>query len=289
MSCTAPFNIVKRNAGKCSLKCLLWYKYGSSSCTVTNQKDQLIINYDGDSDVMFNSLTYKPVEVRIFKPSIHTFDGRQADAEMVIVHRGTSGGLLICIPIMSSNSSNASTGSNVLDDIITNAPAQNESTTLNMHDYNLNFLIPKSSYFSYTATLPYGTCDGTQYQYVVFPKQSLTLDQETINTLGNHIHDSYITAKEGETFFNEQGTKNNGFSGEGQIYIDCQPTGQGDDDSEIMYKEPTGKANYSWIYKFFYFIVGFIVMYILIKIVNYGLKSIKLDELDLTNSKDIKP
>jgi carbonic anhydrase len=280
MSCTAPFNIVKRNAGKCSLKCLLWYKYGSSSCTVTNNTDQLFITYDGESDVMFNSLPYQPVEVRIFKPSIHTFDGVHADAEMIIVHKGAPGGLLICIPIMSSKNVNASTGTNVLDDIISNAPAKNESTNLNMHDYNLNFLIPKSSYFSYTATLPYGTCDGTQYQYVVFPKQSLTIEQSTLDTLGNNIHDSYIKTKEGDVYWNEQGTKNNGFSGEGQIYIDCQPTGQED---EIIYKEPTGKVDYSWVYKIFYFIIGFIVMYLLIKIVNYGLKSIKLD----MNEKDI--
>ena len=283
MSCTAPFNIVKKKTGKCSLKCLLWYKYGSSSCTVTNNTDQLVITYDGESDVMFNSLPYQPVEVRIFKPSIHTFEGVQADAEMIVVHKGAPGGLLICIPIMASKNVNASTGTNVLDDIISNAPAQNESSTLNMHDYNLNFLIPKSSYFSYTATLPYGTCDGTQYQYVVFPKQSLSIEQSTLDTLGNHIHDSYITSKEGDVFWNEQGTKNNGFSGEGQIYIDCQPTGQ---EEEIIYKEPTGAVDYTWVYKFFYFIVGFIVMYVLIKIVNYGLKMIKLDEVDL-DSKNI--
>jgi len=238
-----------------------------------------MISYDGESDVMFNSLSYQPVEVRIFKPSLHTFDGVQADAEMIVVHKGSAGGLLICIPVMANKSINASTGTNVLDDIISNAPEQNQSTTLNMHDYNLNFLIPKTSYFSYTASLPYGTCDETQYQYVVFPKQSISISQETLNTLGSHIHDSYITAKEGDVFWNEQGTKNNGFAGEGQIYIDCQPTGQGDDETEIMYKEPTGKVDYTWMYKILYFIVGFIVMYILIKIMNFGLKSIKLDEI----------
>lgn len=284
MSCTGPLNIVKKKAGKCSLKCLLWYKYGSSSCTVTNNTDQLVISYDGESDVMFNSLPYKPSEVRIFKPSLHTFNGVHADAEMIVVHQGTSGGLLICIPIMASSNANASTGTNVLDDIISNAPEQDESITLNIHDYNLNFLMPKSDYYSYIATLPYGTCDGTQYQYVVFPKQSLLIEKATLDTLGNHIHDSYIPAKEGDVFWNEQGTKNNGFSGEGQIYIDCQPVGEENQD-EIMYKEPTGNVDYSWVYKILYFIIGFIVMYLLVKIINYGFKMINMDNLE---SKDIK-
>lgn len=278
MPCTAPLNMVKRSAGKCSLKCLLWYKYGSSSCTVTNQIDHLRISYDGESDVMFNSLPYKPSEMRIFKPSIHTFDGQQADAEMIVVHTGSGGGLLICIPIMGSTSVNASTGSNVLDDIISNAPEQKQTTTLNMHDYNLNFLIPKSGYFSYTASMPYGECDNKPYEYVVFPKSSMTLSKETINTLGSHIHDSYISAKQGDIYWNEKGTKSNGFNGEGQIYIDCQPTGQGDDGTEIMFKERTSVVDYSWVYKVLYFIIGFIVMYALIKLVNFGLKAIKLDE-----------
>ena len=283
MSCTAPFNIVKSSAGNCSLKCLLWYNYGSSSCTVTNQTDHLLVSYDGSSDVMFNSLPYTPVEIRIFKPSIHTFDGQQADAEMIIVHNGSSGGLLICIPITASNSVNASTGSNVLHDIISNAPEQDQTTSLNMQDYNLNFIIPKSGYYSYTASMPYGTCNDTQYQYVVFPNNSFNLSNDTLNTLGNSIHDSYITAKTGDVFWNNTGTNSNGFAGDGQIYIDCQPTGQGDDGTEIMFKERTSRVDYSWVYKILYFIIGFIVMYILIKIVNYGLKMIKLDE-----PKDIK-
>jgi hypothetical protein len=143
-----------------------------------------------------------------------------------------------------------------------------------MHDYNLNFLIPKSGYFSYTATLPYGKCDSTQYQYVVFPKQSLFIEKTTLDTLGKQISDSYISSLEGTVFWNEQGTKANGFSGEGQIYIDCQPTGH---EEEIIYKEPTRNVDYSWIYKILYFIIGFIVMYILVKVMNYGLKSINFD------------
>ena len=141
MSCTAPINIIRKEADQCSLKCLLWYNYGNSSCTVTNQSDSLLIRYDGSSDVMFNSLKYNPTEIRIYKPSIHTFDGQYADAEMVVTHTSDNGGLLICIPIISNKNANASTGTNLLDDIIKHAPRQKDSTTLNIHDFNLNFLM----------------------------------------------------------------------------------------------------------------------------------------------------
>lgn len=263
MNCTAPINIIKKEADQCSLKCLLWYNYGNSSCTVTNQSDSLLIRYDGSSDVMFNSLKYNPTEIRIYKPSLHTFDGQYADAEMVVTHTSDNGGLLICIPIMSNSNSNASTGTNILDDIIDNAPSQKASTTLNIHDFNLNFLIPKSGYYSYTGTIPYGTCSG-EYQYVVFPKTSIQVQKKTLDALGGLIHDSYISVHPGKCYYNAKGTTQNGFSGDGQIYIDCQPTGEGDD---IVYKEPVPAKpmNMNWIYVALYFIIGFLFMYGMIK------------------------
>jgi carbonic anhydrase len=267
--CDAPINIIKRGADICSLKCLLWYKYGNSSCVVNNRSTELVILYDGQSDVLFNSVPYKPIDVRIFKPSLHTYDGTFADGEIVITHKGAAGGLVVCIPIMKSNSVNASTGTNLIHDIITSAPSDKGSTSLNLQDFNLNHIIPKSSYFSYTGTLCYGTCDPkVRYNYVVFPKKDgIALAQKTFDHLGNLIHDSYIPVHEKPCFFNEKGTKSNGFSGEGQIYIDCQPTGE---EGEIMFKEvSTPPVNYDWIFAILYIIVGMIIMYGCIKLVRY--------------------
>ena len=273
MSCTAPFNIVKKKAGKCSLKCLLWYKYGSSSCTVTNNTDQLIITYDGESDVMFNSLHYAPTQVRIFKPSIHKFEGQYADAELVITHTSNNGGLLICIPIMANTSVNASMGTTILDDIIAHAPNQKDSTTLNINDFNLNYIIPKSAYYSYTGTVAYDKKCKEEYQYVVFPKYSLMIQKTTLDTLGTFIHDSWIEVKEGTCYYNSKGTTQNGFSGDGQIYIDCQPTNE---EEEIIYKEPVASKpmNTDWIYTLGYFIGGFIFMYIMVKLMIYFLNDV---------------
>ena len=271
MTCTAPIDI-KKTTNTCSLKCLLWYNYGNSSCTITNQESKLLISYDGTSDVMFNSLHYAPTQVRIFKPSIHTFDGQHADAELVITHTSNNGGLLICVPIMANTSVNASMGTTILDDIIKHAPNQKESTTLNVNDFNLNYIIPKSAYYSYTGTIPYETC-GTEYQYVVFPKYSLMIQKSTLDTLGTFIHDSYIPVHEGTCYYNATGTTQNGFSGDGQIYIDCQPVNEGE---EIIYKEPVASKpmNSDWIYTFSYFIGGFIFMYFMVKFMIYFLNDV---------------
>jgi hypothetical protein len=234
---------------------------------VKNAADQLLITYDGESDVMFNSVNYNPVEVRIFKPSIHQFDGTKADAEIVIVHKGSNGGLLLCIPLLTSTDANASTATNLLNDIIKNSPGTDQTTSLNLSEFNLNFIIPKSSYFSYTGTLPYN-CDKTEYNYVVFPKNSLKVDNKTMKHLGNLIHDSYIPIHERKCYFNEMGTKTNGFSGDGQIYIDCQPTGE---EGEIIYKEHsyTKPMNLEWLYSFLYVIIGIIILWYSVKLLNF--------------------
>jgi carbonic anhydrase len=270
MACNAPINIIRKTADKCSLKCLLWYKYGNSSCTVKNAKDQLVITYDGASDVMFNSINYNPTEIRIFKPSIHKFDGTYADGEMVIVHSGSNGGLVICIPINTTAGIPATAGTNVIHDIIASSPAQDQTTTLNIADFNLGNIIPKSGYYSYTGTLPYGECNpDSQYNFVVFPLNSFSVSQSTIDSLGELIHDSYIPVYDGTCYWNETGTKSNGFSGEGQIYIDCQPVGE---EGEIIYKEQSGprlnlnsgtyKQVLDWIYAFLYILIGIFLMYI---------------------------
>jgi carbonic anhydrase len=262
MACNAPINIRRRLAEKCSLKCLLFYKYGNSSCTVRNTSDQLLIPYDGENDVMFNSVSYNPVEVRIFKPSIHQFEGSYTEAEIVIVHTGPNGGLLVCIPVNATTSVAASTGAKLFEDIVASSPEQDVSSTLNITDFNLNHMIPKSSYFSYTGTVPYGTCNpDVMYSYVVFPLNSFQVHQDTLDALGDLIHDSYIQIYDGTCYWNEMGTKNNGFAGEGQIYIDCQPVGE---EGEIIYKEqsaPGKKVNLEWIYAFLYVIIGAVIMY----------------------------
>jgi carbonic anhydrase len=266
MSCNVPINIVRQQTDKCNLKCKLWYNYGNSSCLLRNAKDQLVIAYDGDSDVMFNSVPYNPTEIRIFKPSIHSYDGEYAEAEIVIVHSGGQNGLLICIPITVSDTSISNKGTTLLEDIITNATDSSEVITLNVQDFNANNLIPKSSYFSYAGPIPYGTCNSeSNAQYVVFhyKQGSMSVSQEIMDNLGKLIHDAYIPIYEGKSYFNEKGTIENGFAGDGQIYIDCQPT---DEDSEIVYQSPTKPMNLDWLWTSLFIILGICLAILLSKI-----------------------
>jgi carbonic anhydrase len=270
MTCNVPLNIVRQQTDRCNLKCKLWYNYGNSSCLVSKKKDKISITYDGQSDVMFNSVPYKPTEIRIFKPSIHSYDGEFAEGELIIVHTGGQRGLAICIPITASETMKSSKGSTILQEIIKNTPNNSAALNINISDFNANHLIPKASYFSYVGGLIGGdattgfTCSnspGSEVQYVVFHKShgSITLNNRTLDTLGTIIQDSFIPFYEGKSFFNEKGTTENGFSGDGQIYIDCQPT---DEDSELIYETPINKKDYDWIWPYFLIILGILIAFL---------------------------
>ena len=138
MTCNVPINIIRQKTDVCFLKCKLWYKYGNSSCLVTNKHDQVSIVYDGQSDVMFNSVPYTPTEIKIFKPSIHTYDGEYAEAELLIMHSGGQNGLAICIPITLSNNRTYSKATDLLEEIINNIPniaKSNFSDDLEIDEY----------------------------------------------------------------------------------------------------------------------------------------------------------
>ena len=237
MTCqNAPIDIQTDGAEKCSLKCRLNYKYGDSSCSMTNWNLVLLIGYDGVSDVVFNNVKYKPERIYIFKPSIHTYSGQPAEAEIFMFHSSNQGGLIISIPIVIG--AKMTQGSYLMKDLISAAPKQGERSSPSIADYNANYLIPKSRYYTYEAPFINSPCNSLLYQYVVFhPKYgALSISKETFKILDALVQPMYgVTASKGICAVNMIGTTNNGFNGDGQIYIDCQPTGQSEE--EIVYKE----------------------------------------------------
>lgn len=273
MNCTAPLDINTSQSSSCSVKCAYWYNYGNSTCNVVNKKEYLSIKYDGQSDVVYNSSKYTPTDVNLFKPALHTFDGVQPDAELIIVHSNPEGGLLVCIPITSSDSSQP----NALSEIINAAPQQTDPPkVLNVNNFNLNSFIPKSSYYSYTGTQAWN-CTSSEYDYIVFQQpNSILLNSDVLASLDTLISGTSVDQVQGTSYFNESGTTKNGFQGDGQIYIDCQPTGES---GEIIYKDsPHGKTDMDYakktqniLYGMLSVLIGMVLIYVLYKIVSMSI------------------
>jgi carbonic anhydrase len=117
---------------------------------------------------------YVPTEIRIYTPSLHTYNGAPADAELFIIHSAVqqnrgSDGLIVSVPISIGGGSGASG----LDAVIQAANTLNASTVALTpsaaigQDVNANDLIPSKKYYVYNGSLPYESCGGNYY-YAVF-------------------------------------------------------------------------------------------------------------------------
>jgi hypothetical protein len=254
---------------------LYWYNYtSSSSCVVTNDFDRLSVKYDGVGDVTFNTATYTPLYVRIFCPSIHKYNGTQAPGELIIEHTSKAAsmaGLLVCIPLSLQG---VKTGaSDLIETIVNNSPSEQKvAETVQLSDFNLNRMIPTAPYFTYVGPLPYNACaPSTIYQYVVFHTArngAITLDPTVFTRLKKILSYSYIVATKGDdVFYNPKGTTANGFNGEDQIYIQCQPAGESKE--EKVYKEPVapgasenGEMVKSLLIAILYIVLGVTFIYV---------------------------
>ena len=283
MACTSPINIDTSTTDKCLLKCMYFFNYGASSIRIENDTSLLIVFYDGGGDVVYNKQTYKPTQMQIYSPSLHTYDGQNAAAEIFIMHSSVASSgpdLVVSVPILSDSRPSLSNGSNILSDIINHAPdlssaGPSGTTSYTSADFNLNYFVPKAPYYQYDGTFP-SPCAGN-FSYIVFDQKdsSLFIDSDTLSKLQSLIKPRDVTIYEaGKAYYNSKGTTSNGFDGDGQIYIDCQPTGE---DGEILYSEDAdgnalplgGDSDYAdkateWVINSLYFVIGVVLMLVIV-------------------------
>ena len=244
MSCptaTAPIDIsMSKLTGKCDLKCSYSFTYNNSSCVATNRGDYLSISYDKSSSppVLYNATGYDVQEIRLYIPSLHSYNNSKTDGELIIIHSSNTGSnpLLVCIPIKSNNTTSVSSlfFQTLIDTVSNSAPSDGETTTVNIPKFNLSMFVPRKPFFSYSATEPYQPCSSS-VEYIVFaPLQgSLDIMPETLTILQSLIQSNPYDIKTGPNlFYNEKGP-GNGSAGN-DIYIDCQPVGSSEDTTEVV-------------------------------------------------------
>lgn len=234
MSCinsNSPIDINNKNiAGKCDLKCNYSFEYNTSACIATNKGDYISLSYDNTSNppVIYNDSGYNVKEVRLYSPSIHSYNGELLDAELIIIHTSITGlnPLLVCIPIKVNDvdATDSAILSKIIKTISNNAPNEDETTNINIQNYTLNNFVPNKPYFSYTANLMYQPCDS-EINYIVFsPSQKyINISSTALNILQSitRRHKYSITRNPPKLYFNEKGSKP--YTKSSDIYIDCQP------------------------------------------------------------------
>lgn len=181
MSCSAPIDIPTNgnvNPISGAFNCVYDPNaLSNAAVSLASDRSHLTITCTSNNSKVsfYNAGTYAPHEIRIYKPSLHTYNGGRADAELLIVHSTLSSnskfgsdGLIVSVPITMGG--NKKSG---LNSIIRSANTLNSSavsfnssvpisTTVDMNEF-----IPSKPFYVYNGTLPYESCGGNYY-YAVF-------------------------------------------------------------------------------------------------------------------------
>lgn len=158
----APINLSTSVVQQCSSKCNFEYNYGLSSCVVTNKNTYLdISSYDGNntvkSDMIGKSLTVSGV--RLYAPSLNSYNGFKSDAELIITHTGGGKTLYVCIPIISSEKAGLSAKwfSQIIPFLA--GLKKNDNREIRVSNFTLNDVIPKAPFTIFeNGTFDFGGC-----------------------------------------------------------------------------------------------------------------------------------
>jgi hypothetical protein len=266
-------NISAQNVeGKCDLKCSYNFKYPESNISAKNNGSFINLTYDNTSvsPVTYNTEKYTVSSIMITSPSIHLFNGSLEAAELTINHVPVKGGNQLSVSIPIKSSSESSTASNLIADIIqsvaTNAPSNGESTSINIPGFTLDKIVPNKPFYSYTSN---------SIDWIVFGDlEAIPLNSSILNTLGQIIKPFPIPTPGAGLFFNSSGPNTSLGSPEG-IYISCQPTGSSEEEIGVEYSKNTVSYDLSSILTnpntaiLFQIVIGCIVFIMLFLVLNY--------------------
>lgn len=230
-------------SGRCDLKCAYNFKYTESNSTATNLGVGISLTYDNSSvpPVLFNNQKYTVSRILITCPSMHTFNGSQAAAEFIIEHTPVVGGPQLNVAIPITSSSESSTASNLITQIIqsaaTNAPSNGNSTNMNINGFTLQDIVPNKPFFTYT--------DSANNEWIVFGiLQAIPLSSGTLTTLSQIIQPYPLPMTGNSLFVNMSGPNSSGTVGDG-IYISCKPTGSSEEETTVEYAKNTPSYDFS--------------------------------------------
>lgn len=233
---TTSINISRQNVtAVCDLKCAYNFKYPETSLTANNQGSLIIFSFDQTNTppVVYNQQKYNVDTMMLVSPSIHIFNGATTSAELIITHTPVLGGnqLAVCVPISQSSDSNAASNlvTELIQSVSTNAPAQGETTIINVEGgFILNTIVPVKPFYSYTGD------DNTDY--IVFDiLDAIALNSDTLTSLTQIIQPYPLPTPGGNLFYNKNGP-NLSNVGDG-IYIKCKPTGSSTDEVPVEYSK----------------------------------------------------
>lgn len=205
-------NISSKNiTGKCDYKCSYTYAYLDTTVVAKKNVNMISLINDGIEPVVtYNNNNYMVSTTMIVSPSIHKFNGKKTDGEILIEHMPIQGGskMYVCIPITQSIyfSSASVIVSMIITAVKSSASAENEVVNVDVPIFNLNSFIPTGKFYSYSGY----DLNNDVSDFVVFDiEKAIPLNPFIFNSLTEIIDPISTTMKGGDLFLNEKGSNVN--------------------------------------------------------------------------------
>jgi carbonic anhydrase len=283
----SPINISEIDRkSKCTDKCNYQVGYKNSAVSISNHATYLSIPYKNtESQVKFNNAKYNVDEVRLYSPSLNTYNGIHVGCEMIIIHTPVSGGnqLFVCIPVKTSNPPNPA--SITLTSIIEGASVLVNDKTIStpatmdkIKNFNLNLFIPRKPFYYYEGDY-FLECLPTIPKvdvicYLPFAS-NIFITAETMQKLNQILDPSGIsppkkTEENADTYpdlnFNEHGVTSVDSDDSGDVVMDCQPYETSEETVDVVVENDEGTYDPSKLVDnpWFQVISGSIVFFLMI-------------------------
>jgi len=157
----SPINIQSSKAVRCNALCDLTYYYRTSQANFVHSGNNIILDYDNGSYIIYNSGVYQLDKVSFSIPSSHKIDNNSYPLEVHINHKSTDTGRMIIIAVL-FEINDAISPSQMFFDVISNSLPKysGQQNSINTSDeWNIFNIIPEiKSFYSYSGSLPRSPC-----------------------------------------------------------------------------------------------------------------------------------
>ena len=272
-----PLNIEFSNSQNtvCDFKCD--YNIASysniESAVCTNSTNNFNLNLAPlNMSCTFNGISYTVGNLAFYTPGIFQINGTVCPGNLLLTHSASNQPQLnVLIPINASENETESL-QQITTSMLTYAPNAGEQTTQTFNAFNLQDIIPKSRFASFTG--------DSGIVYIVFGFSQLALAQETFTSLQTYITVAPLLQEPSGTILaiNFKGPSL-GTASSNEIYIDCQPVSESTESTYVALpsKQPiTTKSiiNYIKKYNMIFAVIVIVVFCIVIFILSKVLKNV---------------
>jgi len=157
----SPIKINSNKVIKCGALCDLIFYYRTSKCNLQNTKDNIIMDYDNGSYVMYNNEVYELDKISFSIPGCHRIDNSSYPIEIHIHHRSPDSGVLLIIAIQVDINDASSKSKLFLDLFGDNLPSKpGQQVHINTpSQWNVFDMVPETkAFFNYKGSLVRSPC-----------------------------------------------------------------------------------------------------------------------------------